>query len=332
MINRFRSLCGLFVSLAGVCAIIQSTQAQPFVYNARDLLLTFRIIGNPTWEVVVDAGQATNYNHLTPGATITISNYTSGQLSNAFGVFANLTLGASACVSLGGVVPNYPANTIWVTDARANSSVQSTPYTRVSGQSAQPVVSKINTIGNNAAGYNGVSDPLDTTTFLEMPMGSVPPQPDTELGPNGDFVGNFQADIENTTPASFTSPVRSDLYFMLPNGVADPKGATNGPAYYLGYFEFSPSGRLTFTAAGGSTTQPPKPTILSITRSNNVNSILFTTTNSATYTLFFTNSIGLSTPASNWPSSPATLTGTGGNMAFQDTYSGSNRFYRIGAH
>jgi hypothetical protein len=339
MINRFRSLCGLLVSLAGAFSAFQGAQAQPFVYNGRDLLFTaHRPSGDATdstLEFVADLGQATNFNALAAGQTITITTFSSGQLSNAFaGGFDTLTWAVSGCVSLGSVAPNFPANTMWLTEARAGNSVQSTPYTRVSGQSAQPVVSKINSVGNNAASFNGTSNPSNTATAEVTPSDplSVPPPATVELGANGDYSGTFQADIENTTPAGFTSAVRSDLYFMLPNGTADPNGATNGPAYYLGYFEFNPSGRLTFTAAGGSSAPPPKPTIVGITRSNNVSTILFTTTNSATYTLFFTNTAGLSTPSSNWPSLPGTLTGTGSTMSFQDTYGGSNRFYRVGAH
>jgi hypothetical protein len=139
---------------------------------------------------------------------------------------------------------------------------------------------------------------------------------------------------QNLEPAfnRLTGPQRSNLYLMVPNGQKDLSGRPNGPANYLDYFELSRSGTLTFATAGGSSAAPPPPIILGITRSSPLTTISFTTTKGATYSLFYTNSAGLNSPTTNWPSLPGTITCTGSDTNFQDADFGSNRFYRIGAH
>jgi hypothetical protein len=56
---------------------------------------------------------------------------------------------------------------------------------------------------------------------------------------------NFQGNVENTTPSTFTSggsPSISDFYALVP---------ASGSGNYLGYFSLTTSGALTFNAGTG---------------------------------------------------------------------------------
>ncbi|MCX6924545.1 MAG: hypothetical protein NT154_15225 [Verrucomicrobia bacterium] len=107
---------------------------------------------------------------------------------------------------------------------------------------------------------------------------------------------------------------------------------TGSPSVYQGYFTLGNNGSLTFTP-GSATPPPPPPTpVLSIVRSNSVNIISFVSSNSATYKLFLTNSAGLNSQTTNWPSLPGTIVGNGSTKSFQDTTTDALRFYRVQAY
>ncbi|MDB6109493.1 MAG: hypothetical protein JWR69_1243, partial [Pedosphaera sp.] len=151
------------------------------------------------------------------------------------------------------------------------------------------------------------------------------------VDPNtGTFQDNWPNNVENATADIFNGAIRSDLYEVRPTGFTDPHtGQTSGSAYYVGYFQFNPGGSLTFTRASVNT-QPPAP-VLSITRNGNANTISFVSTNNVTYKLHYTNSAGLSTATTNWPSLPATITGDNTTKSFLDTTTDADRFYRVKA-
>ena len=337
MIKKKHSvLCRFFVLLPAIFTLVQAASALPFVYKPHDLLVTFRKLAPfaTPYELVVNIGQTTNYNDLAPGTKITFTQFTLDQLTNSFGDLNNLSWAVSGCVSFGSGSASLPNNTLWVTDPRTDAGVQTTPYTRISSGNAQPTVAKISGIGNNTVTYSGNQSvgPYNTPTAVQIPAdNSLAPSP--QLGPNGNYASTFSADVENTTPGSFTTPVRSDLYELRPTGSVDPHtGLTTGPGAYLGYFELNPNGTLTFTAAGGSVAPPPPPPVLSVARSNLLNTVSFTSTNGAIYTLHFTNSAGLGAPLTAWPALPGPLTGNGAIMSFQDSTSDAMRFYRVEAH
>jgi len=60
--------------------------------------------------------------------------------------------------------------------------------------------------------------------------------------------------------------------------------------------------------------------------------ISFATTNGASYKLYFTNSTGLKTALTNWPSISTNITGTGGTNSFMDITTDTIRFYGVTAH
>ena len=108
--------------------------------------------------------------------------------------------------------------------------------------------------------------------------------------------------------------------------------ATNQPPQLAGKFTLAANGVVTFNIVANT---PPAPTIVSVTRGGTTTTVFFTTTNTYTYSLYFTNSSGLGTLVANWPKSVTTVTGPGSGLgvtnSITDSTTDSARFYRVGA-
>jgi hypothetical protein len=98
----------------------------------------------------------------------------------------------------------------------------------------------------------------------------------------------------------------------------------------LGSFSLTANGMVAYTQ--GTVTNPPPAPGVSIARSGAMTTISFGTANGAIYTLHYTNSAGLSSPVSNWPSSPLTVTGDGSTKSLTDTSTDAERVYRVAVH
>jgi hypothetical protein len=143
----------------------------------------------------------------------------------------------------------------------------------------------------------------------------------------GDFQG-YWYNVENVTPASFTSAQRSDLYQSCPDGTVDPiTSLTTGNSYYVGYFQFNSNGTMTFTRASNAPAAP----YLTIQRTGTSSLISLPTTTGVTYTLVFTNVPGLFSPVSTWPASPNPIIGDGSVHTFTNTTSADQQFYSVKA-
>jgi hypothetical protein len=146
---------------------------------------------------------------------------------------------------------------------------------------------------------------------------------DGSLGALGNYLGTFQGDVENTTPADFDSaglPSRSDFYELQPG---------SGPGAYLGYFEFGTDGSMTFH--GPSSTLPAPTLSASSDNAGNIY-ITFPTTANGTYTLSYTNAAGLTAPVSTWPTVSTNITGDGTVKSFQQSISGPGTFFTVTVH
>lgn len=345
MNRKLKTKIRLLIGFAAIAFSAQVGLAQPFIYQKNDLLVGFRKTGSfqASYEVVVDVGQVTNYAGLAIGTTVDIPNFSSTQLSDAFPNTNLNNLNWSALAGDPVVSPTgYPSKTIWLTVPRANAAVQTVAPARLSKSAQQLTGTEILSILAGAAFISntiGTSNQDNTTSLVREPINTdsdlsvfVASQSDSTLSTLHDtWAGN----VELTTPGNFTGPVRSDFYEVRPIGVVDPHtGLTNGPAYYLGYFQLNPNGTMTFTRGSSTNTvvPPPAPELLSVTRAANATTIYFTTTNGATYTLYYTNAAGLATPISSWASSPVTIIGNGNTGSLIDTTTDSVRFYRVGAH
>ena len=355
MKHTYPSLLKLsYIVSLGVAGL--AMQAQTFQYQPNDLFLTFRKTGinQENYEAVVDIGQASNLVNATFGTKLNIQASTPAQLTpGSFLSLDNLSWSVIGYYT-GTAYAGYPSYTLWMTVPRQNVAVKSGDAARLDRLTQNTIRSKIASIASNAGYVSqdlGTSNQFNTASFVRESIAAYPSHtvsvwmastvnstvgtlndtwPATE--PNG---GN----LELTTPASFSASVRSDLYELRPltdaqsQPIIDPHTGTSGLAYYVGYFELNPDGTLTFTRdAITQPVNPPVPQLLAATFSGGTTTISFTTTNGATYSLLYTNAAGLNTPASNWPSLPATLLGNGNPGSLSDTSSDPDRFYRVAVH
>jgi len=360
-INLRRSVYSrALLSLFAVAVLSGTSQSQTFAFSNNDLTLGFRKNAPYTenYEVVVNIGQASDYFNLVVGSTVPVHGFSASQLSP--GSFANLNnlswsvFGAYAGASYAG----YVNNTLWVTVPRTNNAVRSADAMRLDYSAQQVVKAKILSISGGSSGAGFISKDLGATnqfnnvSFVRESIASysthilsvwlkgvVDPTQGTindTWPPSEPNSGN----IEATTPGTFTSVVRSDLYEVRPltTGpgvpVVDPHTGSSGLAWYIGYFEFKPDGTMSFTREKTQTTAPPPPPapMLSLTRTGTATTISFGTTNGATYTLYYTNNGGLNVPVSAWPSMPSTITGDGTVKSFLDDSTDAERVYNVGAH
>ncbi|HLH52075.1 MAG TPA: hypothetical protein VKY92_00445 [Verrucomicrobiae bacterium] len=334
----------LIFGLFGMSVGLQVSMAQPFVYKDNDLLLGFRKTGTfqANYELVINIGQGTNYTHLAPGASIAVPNFTPSQLGDAFPNTnlnnLNWSVLGNPKVSLTG----YPASTLWISVPRTNASVQSAPPSRLYKSLQQQTSTQIASIFAGAAVISstiGTSNLDNTATFVREPINN-----DSDLTA---FIGSQQdstastlhdtwpQNVEINTGTTLPGPVRSDLYEVRPIGSVDPHtGLTNGAAYFVGYFQLQADGTMTFTRASTNSIPPGPPPAPSLSLSRTVGgpSISFMTTNGATYSLYYTNSAGLSAPLSKWSMFSQTISGDGLIHAFTNATADSDRFYRVIAH
>lgn len=331
------------LSLLTVVTFSGSANAQSFSAAKGDLIAGFRKSSpyQGSYELVVKLGSVTNFLALPAGTTIPMNNFTPAQLSAAFSDDNNLQWSVFSRVngSPGTTWSGYYLNTIWFTLPRFTASTQTTPPARASFGSQGPVVANINSIADNAALYSssqGATNANNNAVLVRELVGNqyaFSQFIQNPLYPTiGDFGGNLAAgNAENTTPASFTSAVVSDLYQSVPQNYNDPTtGTNNGLAYWVGYFTLKTDGTMTFTRASAVVAPPPAPVITAITRTNTTASISFTTTSgSFTYTLYYTNSAGLTAPVTNWPHA-APVSGDGSVKTLNDSTVDPNRFYTIG--
>jgi hypothetical protein len=345
--NMMRKLMYRFgLAMLGM-AMVETASAQPFTYTNNDLLLGFRKTGSfaGTFEVVVNIGKATNYVQAQAGANVTAPNFSLSQLTpGAFGDINHLnwSVFGYSKTNLTSTLPGYVNNTLWLTVPRTSPGTQTAPPSRLAYSSQQTIATEISSIGGGGVFLSSqtASNQYNTPQFIREPAGDP-----SSLTPNISIVGDttlstfhdyWPQNVEIVTPASFASCIISDLYEVRPltdlqnHPVTDPHtGLTSGPAYYVGYFQFCPDGTLTFFRASGST--PPPAPQLTVTRDGTTNYISFQSANGAVYTLYYTNSAGLTRPVSTWPTSPTTITGDSSTKTFTNSPGDAERFYRVGA-
>ena len=347
--NKKRLICSRIIwALPAFLALIQTGEAQTFAYKNNDLVLGFRKTGvyQENNEIVVNIGQASNYVNAAIGTSFPVTNFSLSQLvPGSFSTLDHLSWSVVGWYT-GTNYPGYPTYTLWVTVPRSSIGVQSAGATRLDRATQQTTRAQIASIFSNAGFVSsdvGTSNEFNTPYFVREGIAVYPTHilsvfmasvVDKTVGTLHDTWP--EGNLEVTTPASFTSAVRSDLYEVRPtadqngNPIVDPHTGTSSSAYYVGYFQFNSDGTMTFTREAAAAPQPPAP-VLSITRSDNSSTISFGTTNGATYTLYYTNAAGLAAPIASWFASPTTITGDGNTQSFLDTSTDADRVYRVGA-
>jgi hypothetical protein len=212
--------------------------------------------------------------------------------------------------------------------------VLSSPWLRKVTYAQAIPVGQIGSVGQNAQSYGGnnpagpnntaagviipYSDPNSYTALVVDPYNANVHDFGNTFGP-----GYGPGDVENTTPADFTTaePLsRSDFYELIPGPQAISK--------LVGYFDLRPDGSLTFTAGA-----PPTITAIQRDAGTGINTVSFTTINSSiSYSLLYTNAAGLSSPSSTWVATPGTVIGNGLIQSLKATNTEDNAFYRVTAH
>jgi hypothetical protein len=330
----------LFCPLLMFLSLSSTARALTYTNQNLEMMLCFRQVGsaNP-YDLEVNLGSVTRLIALPTNSMITITQFTTAQLSNAMaslGTFDNTSFSVTASAFAGPTNSlGVAVDTLWATIPRTDPATANPPWTREIRTKLAGAANAIYSIGNLASTYSRthVSDPLvNTSTAVGIPPGN-PYSCEGYLGPGGDISGNYFV-VENAAPSPFTDPIVSDLFMEVPLFYPDPlqNNATNGPTDYLGYFTLSPSGALTFTRQSSPTVpQPPPPPTLTISRTGQTSTISFGTTNGATYSLIYTNTSGLSVPRSAWPMLGNPITGNGGRTNFVDTTAAANRVYSVKA-
>jgi hypothetical protein len=318
--------------LAGLLGAAMAAQAQTFSYNHGDVLIGIRNTAGGANDLVINAGPVAAFTNLAIGGKITITSLTGTLLNSAFADTNNLSWSAFAALDAAG---SAEENTLFMTRARADLNTQSTPWRRYTFDSQGNVVGKINGVGTGAysLGLAQAAGPNNTPTALVEPeAASVAPTYSyrSMLGSaQATFLnwdGTFQGTPEQSTAADFTTagqPVRADFYLLPPGGTPSSHPAGT----YLGYFEFSTNGVLTYTA-GPSASVVVAPQITGIVRNGNTAMVTFTTGSGGTYTLRATSD--LTTVRANW-TALGTVSGNGQTNSLSDTTTATSRFYFISA-
>jgi hypothetical protein len=331
------------------------TQAQYFSTPGNgDLVAGFRKTGlhQGTNELIVFLGNVTNLIALPMKSTLTMGNVAAARLTDAFSsdytylqwsVFgANYSQTTNWMTPLG----DFPHSTLWYTVPRTNLSAQTEPHARfaataqnLAGLSMWSIANGANTIGSQLPGGTNADN---NTLILREPFQQAYSQFyltafmgdrfNTSIGDLGGSVFTFN--LEQLTPGPFSAPVRSDLYEAAPapsgrppsvTYFVDPISGNTTHVYYVGYFELSPAGVLTFTREAAGSQPPPPPLAPQIGVSiagaggSPIPTISFGTTNGVTYTVIYTSFSAISAPRNTWQVLGSPVAGTGGTATVSDT-------------
>lgn len=344
----------LLLTVIALLAIGMVAKGQTFTYQSSDLCLTFRKVTPyaENNEAVVNIGQASNYLNAAVGTKMPVPGFSASQLvPGTFESLNNLSWAVFGWYIFAPSLTNYAGyphgTTLWLTVPRTDNAVRSPDAIRVDNVLQQQTETVMSTLLNDARYIShqiAISNAYNTAQFVREPIAGYPDRVVSVLigSPEDNSIANFSdnwaTSVEATTSGAFGGEVRADLYEVRPisdisgNLVVDPHTGTNGLAYYVGYFELTSDGTMTFTRDAVSTPSSTPPPVLSIQRSGTTSTISFGTTNGAVYSLYYTNAAGLTSPIANWALSASTVTGNGQTNTLTDTTTDANRVYRVVTH
>jgi hypothetical protein len=299
-------------------------------YVQGDVIIGFRKSGVSS-DLVVDLGSISTFTNAAANQRLTFSSvYTTNQL-DLVGL-NGLSWDAFTWIDTSGGINNSAI--LFVSQARSSLNTQASSPPSASGNSQFLVEGDMSLVQQGTtvnASYNG----LNTATAVLEPDNSGSYATGESYGTvmTGGAGYNFSGDFtdpqncEQTTSSTFTTGAavsRADFYWINPL----PTGGHTSNTKYLGYFELNTNGVLSYVAYPVATLTVP--VIKSITRTNTVSYITFTTGSSGTYSLRGTNSAGLNTAVTNWPAITS-VAGNGSVNMLQDTTTASSKFYVITA-
>jgi hypothetical protein len=319
MINKKTGLITLLASFA--VGEIMAGNLNTYVAGGGDVLICFR---KATGDLVVDAGNISTFTALSANQRYGISAYTGSQLATVNSGPGTNGVAWSAFTWTNG-------STIYMSKPRpaAALSTQTTPWNPQSGASQNLVINRMNKVVQGAQ---------DEFTFNAASTGTAVITEDSSVGNinfvNGlsyrdaifgagstaNFYTTFQGVPENTTPNNFVTAgklQRSDFYQLAPGGAS---------ATWLGYFELSTNGAMTYVAYPSST-----PVIQSISRAGNQTTINYIAGVYGTYTLRSNTSLNSGTPLISWTVVSTLASGDTASHSITFTDNNPNSFYTITA-
>jgi hypothetical protein len=321
----FNKKLGLIALLAGITGgeLWAGTLAN---YAIGDVLICFRKSASGN-DLVVDAGPVSTFINFPANSTNTITQYTGAQLA----LVGTNGISWSAFTWFDDTVSPASAQwTLFVSKARTSLNTKTAAWSASSAAAQEPAALDMSSIPPGAKDNSGFKVQNTATAIVE------PDDPNNSnsnyhngqsyvgtLGPNFDFTGDFQGNPENTTANNFTLagvPVRSDFY-QIP-----PSDGGGGPVKFLGYFQLSTNGVITYVAYPAAAIAAPAITL--IVRTGTTNTITFTTGPGGTYSLRGTNDLTVS--RTNWPVITSTP-GNGSPQSLKDVTTNSTKFYIISA-
>lgn len=311
-------------------AVAGSACANNFTYTNGNVLICFRKDPSGTTDLIVNAGPIAYFTNLAPDTTVTIANYTGTQL----GLVGTNSIDWSAWTYFDSTATPGLTNTLFMTSGRSDLNTQTDPYYRDTASAQGATINKLLSIvagATDSANFSGLNTPAAVLESESYNVNNNSVSYAIGLGVpilNYQFRGTFQSDPEQSTGSGFTTgatPVRADFYWIKPTANNDHSGP---PATFLGYFQLSTNGVMSYTAYPAVAVVAP--TIVSFTRIGTTSAVTFTTGSSGTYSLRGTNSAGLATAHTNWPAI-SSIGGDGNSHSLQDTTSADNQFYVITA-
>jgi hypothetical protein len=308
--------------------VFASLNAAPFVFSSTnmppDLLVGFRKTGGAA-ELVVDLGSVSRFYSAAPGAVIPITEFSPALFSSTLGNPASVAFSVFAAVRVDGD-PDRPLHSLWVSRKRTDPSVKSAPWKRQGSGSLGNTGSRISSIGSGAETFSSNNKPGPDNTPTAVVIPSANPSGYSSFLGSGNFKATFQGNAENVAPADFaegSSPIRSDLYEIIPG---------SGDSKFLGYFDLTPAGVLTFTAAGGSLPPPAEPSIASISQQDSTSRVTLTSSETGVkYQLLAPPAGQLDAPFASWTPVSSQVLGTGQSITLTAESPTPTAFYRISA-
>lgn len=264
MLNKRIVLIGLLASLAANNELEAGTLTS---YSIGDVLLCFRIASGAgaANDLVVDAGPVSTFVSGTNNQRFPITQYAGNQLAL---VGTNSVIWSAFGWYDDSVSPVSSQWDLFISKPRTSPYAKTTPWTAQSSNGQQLPAGQMSEVPPGAAanlGYVGakglntasaIVEPDDTTgNSTSYPQGECY---DYVVGPNFDFQGEWEGNVEITAPANFITAgkvIRSDFYQMSPSDTG------TGLTTWLGYFEFNTNGAMTFVA------KPAAPTVTTLAAS-----------------------------------------------------------------
>lgn len=293
-------------TVSAALVLLAAPLAHAWTYTDGDTLLIFRASGFKTVEF--NLGNISQFTNVPSGSTITVSGWDLNLVTTTFGndlTDVSVILAATTSSYVGSARASWltgSSTSEVVTENSTASSWQSRFYSNINAIGTKPVLNLIPATSTNAYAIDLSGVDWSASYDYIVTSGGI------RAAQIASFGGNASFNVEGVTPSSFA------LWRIAPNVNAS----------YVGTFNITASGVLTFTAGAATV---PSPNITGITRSGDISTVSFTTTVGGNYWLTYTNTLGDS--PTNWPVISGPITGDGTGKSLTHTNSGAAGFYSV---